>query len=180
MKYMIRIIICLITCFVTLASYAEESSGALIGEGKWWFETPTIPDETETVVIKATFTNLYGYLSWPANPYQLWAYQENGDVVSFELTAINIIEVPETPVAYNDTFNYEIKIDISDLSDLTTLAFRIVTNEGGTMHPSVVPASGSDDEVTFINSNTTSSTSSSSGIIFPVQTPSGQWVMISM
>lgn len=179
MKFIMNITTCLFMSLTALISYAEESSGSLVANN-YWYETPTIPSETQLVTIKATFTNLDVSgrdLTFSITPYQLWGYEENRAFLDISAELITEIEVPDTLVAYNETFNYELKIDTSSLTDLETLAFRIVSNEAGTMSPVYVPASGSSDEVTF---ELKTENIISSGISIPVQTPTGDWVIISM
>ena len=61
--------------------------------------------------------------------------------------------MPVSTVAHGDTFEYEIKIDISDIPDLKTLAFRVVSVEAGTMRAGAVPVNNCKDEVTFFGAN---------------------------
>jgi len=138
---------------VFIRDNAEPSSGALVnGPTNWWFETPSIPSDTQRIVINATFTNQDSFgrsFSFSDIPYQLWAYESGHVPLLIPEEIITILEQPTELVNHNNTFHYEIELDVSALSDLETLAFRVVTVEGGTMHPDSVPNIGSDDEVTF-------------------------------
>ena len=131
-----------------------QSSGKLVnGPTNWWFETPSIPSGTQTIVINATFINQDSFgrsFSFPASPYQLWAYESDRAFVLIPEEVITILQKPTESVDYNSTFHYEIEMDVSALPDLVTVAFRVVTIEGGTMHPDDVPNNGSDDEVRLV------------------------------
>ena len=149
MRLMMRITIGFIACFVVLTSYADSSTsgGLVVSNGGYWFETPEIVPDTQKIELKATFTNHYPapYLSFSPEPYQLWGIQkQDGQVVDIPPENINIITIPASTVARGDTFDYEIEIDISDIPDLKTLAFRIVSGAYGTMHTDYVPVNNSE------------------------------------
>jgi len=122
-------------------------SSFLITESQW-YEIQGIPEDAQTVIIRATFTNKDSFgrdLSFSEETFQLWGYpiDPDADVLDIPNSLINIVEVPTGTIIQDATFTYYFKVNLSSLPYIPKLGFRVVTVEGGTMKPSDVPLNDS-------------------------------------
>ena len=130
-----------------LPDFRHNTEISTVTLGRLSYIAPITPSGTRFLLIFRPFGRT---LSCSDNPYQIWAYDLDNTLVLIPDDLIILHQIPTELVNHNDTFQYEIEIDISTISNLSTVAFRIVTIEGGTMPPDAVPNVGSIDEVTFL------------------------------